>query len=288
MPTTIEQCAPHVCEPEEDLPWFCYTEPFIIETYYEGGPNGTCCEKHRCFRREGTPEEECQPYNYTDYIHYDEEGMDCVSNEEVLHTYCEGRCTSQANLLPSAPHCPADWHTDDDISCYKVIDDEERDQQGATDRCAELGGRLASFSTQDKEAYLLQLLANYTGTVDLWVGLAIDPETGQWTWTDGMEAGIDTNWKSISNTERCATATPDGQFISKACEWSLPYICERAPGTMVRDLCRCCTASEFEEEHVAMTCGTQQSFYYTHRIITDCVCEEHYCEYEDEHYVPVG
>ncbi|XP_019628446.1 PREDICTED: mucin-5AC-like isoform X1 [Branchiostoma belcheri] len=284
MPMVMDRCEPHICIPQDEIPYFCYHEPYSIETYYEGGPEGLCCERQRCTIRASPAEEVCQPHNFTDKLHYDEEGYDCESEEEVLHTYCEGQCTSQATVHTTEPFCPEGWHSEDGISCYKIIH-EERDYLGAKDKCDELGGRLASFSNDEKEAYLRELLANYTGTMDLWVGLVLDHSTYYWTWTDGMETDLDTDWSTNPPMGDCGATTPSGYFDKKFCDGAMPFICERAPSTIVRDLCRCCTVSQYEEQHVAMTCATGHSFYFTHRIITDCICEEHFCEDEDYHVI---
>jgi hypothetical protein len=112
--------------------------------------------------------------------------------------------------------------------------------------CALRGATLAAIGSAEEDAFVAAGAIPVV-SADLWLGGARD-DAHVWSWGDGtvfwrggpdgmVESGAYSHWKpgepnNASTTspdpERCLALTPAGDWNDRACELTIPYLCERA------------------------------------------------------------
>jgi hypothetical protein len=119
----------------------------------------------------------------------------------------------------SASFCGPDWHHADG-SCFHVparVDTEWKTWPAAEAACQELGGNLASITSEAHNDLVKALLAEAEGFEQCWIGLTDAVEESAWVWSDGEPAAGFTDWRGDQPNEWSPEVVDCASFAGEDC-----------------------------------------------------------------------
>lgn len=111
---------------------------------------------------------------------------------------------------------------------------DENDWQTAKETCATNGGRLAIFSTKERDEAVHKAVGPKLGLLSTWIGYNDIAHEGTWRWISGSRFEYQ-GWKEgepndFNGDEDCAEWYPEDKLMNDlVCTAKRPYVCERLP-----------------------------------------------------------